>query len=111
MTQQAAMLIPLLKPGSIVFGHFYGGLVALQISLDRPDLVAGLILVACLIDLVLKHLHSLQSLNSSNMELLTFKTNMSAIFVRMKNLSCYMTILHGENDRLVSTSYATLLAD
>lgn len=124
VTRQAEAIAPLLAAGCIVVGYSFGGLVALQLALDHPALVAGLVLIGCPADPALEHVHPLQkfaanafvskllpqNLNASNFELMELRADMSEIAPRLGDLRQRITILQGVRDTLVPASNAQFLA-
>lgn len=121
---QADAIAPLVEEGCIIVGYSFGGLVGLQLALDHPDKVAGLVLIGCPADPDLEHVHPLQrlaanrvisrflsqTLNASNFELLALRPDMVGIVARLSQLRAKVTILHGLRDTLVPPSNAHFLA-
>lgn len=125
IAHQADAIAPLLAPNCILVGYSFGGLVAMQLAFDHPDLVAGLVLIGCPIDPELEHVHPLQrlaanaivskllpqNLNASNFELIGLRPALAGIAERLGTLRARVTILQGLRDTLVPASNAHVLAD
>lgn len=123
VTAQADAIAPLLTKGCVIVGYSYGATVALQLSLDYPDLVAGLLLIGCPIDAAAEHVHPLQrlaatpfmarllpqGLHSSNMELLPFRSDLEKLVQDLARVKGQVTIMQGMRDTLVPKSNADLL--
>lgn len=123
VAQQAQSIAPLLGEGCIIVGYSFGGLVALQLALDHPEQVAGLVLIGCPADPALEHVHPLQkfaanrfvskllpqNLNASNFELLDLRADLAAVSLRLNDIKARITLLQGLRDTLVPASNADYL--
>lgn len=119
LQDQADSLHPLLGPSTqppvVVVGYSYGGPVALRLAADRPDRVAGVLLVGAAADPALEEVHPLQEvaalaffeqflpseLASSNAELLDLRGGLEILADDLGNLSVPVTIIQGSDDTLV----------
>jgi len=102
------------KP-NVLIGHSYGGPVAVQVALDRPDLVNAIVLAAAPLDPGMEKVHWMQrvatwapvkmmighTLRTSNAELLALKDELLAMQTRLPALTVPVFILHGTKDTLV----------
>jgi pimeloyl-ACP methyl ester carboxylesterase len=100
---------------ALLVGHSYGGPVALQIALDYPQAVAGLILLAPSIDPELEIIRWYQrvanwgavrailpaSLDTANQEILPLKNELIAQQARLSTLRAPTLIVQGMDDSLV----------
>lgn len=123
VSRQAEAIASLLEDNCIIVGYSFGGLVALQLALDHPATVAGLVLIGCPADPELEHVHPLQklaanafiskllpqNLNTSNFELMELRSDMTDIAARLSELKARTTILQGLQDTLVPPSNAQFL--
>jgi pimeloyl-ACP methyl ester carboxylesterase len=125
-TQVAALtnLLAVLPPRPVVLvAHSYGGPVALLAALERPDLVAGAVLIGGSIDPSQEHpvwieypFHSVLTswvlpswLRQCNRELLTLKDDLAEMKPRVPTLSVPVVMLHGERDRQVPVANVAFL--
>lgn len=121
---QARALVPLLAQDCIIVGYSYGSPVALQLALDWPDLVAGLLLIAGPIDPQLEHVRPLQriaatpavsrflpqGLRSSVLELVPFRSDLEDLVKKLGRITARVTAMQGMRDTIVPATNATLLA-
>lgn len=124
IAQQARAIAPLLREGAIVVGYSFGGPVALQLALDCPAQVAGLVLIGCPADPAREYVHPIQRLaalgivsrllpqeiNASNIEQLTLRGDLTDISDRLHRISIPVTLLQGQRDTLVPNQNADFLA-
>lgn len=120
LERQAAALEALMRalaPGrkAILVGHSLGGPVIARFAMDHPGLVAGLVIVAGSIDPDLEEHPWWQgavdkpplcwltpkSLWASNREIKLLETELREMLPRWPEISCPVTVVHAENDRLV----------
>ncbi len=111
----AAVLEALGGRRAIVVGHSYGGPVAAQLAVDRPDLVAALVLVAPSIDPGLEELRWFnrvassalaerllpRDLVTSNREILPLAGELAALSPRWGEIRAPVIVIQGQRDRLV----------
>ena len=100
---------------TIVVGHSYGGPVAARLTMDYPELVQGLILIAPSISPEQEKrrwYNELASwkiirwalpdnLDTSNREILPLRGELKAMLPLWKNIKAPVTVIQGEKDRLV----------
>ena len=116
---QALALSPLLDAQAdqkaILVGHSLGASVAVQLTLDFPERVGGLLLLAGAFDPELEEAHVLQPLaaytpisrllpraiNNANKELLGLKKGLINQAERLDQITTPIAIVHGETDPLV----------
>lgn len=110
---------------AVVVGSSYGGPVALRLAADRPDLVAGLLLVGGAADPGHERIHPLQhavatkaltalmprALAHSNAELLALQSELELLSGDLSRIRSPVTILHGLQDTLVPAENARYLAE
>jgi len=124
-SDQVAVARPFLEDGKkvVTLGVSYGGELALQCALDRPDKVKGVVTVAALVteprgwvrffvDLggrpVVRNLVP-RTLHHSRAEIAGRRAQIGPLFARLKDLKAPVTILHGDVDHLVALSDARVL--
>lgn len=122
LAKQAAALAAVLEmgesapgPPTIVVGHSLGGPIAARLAMDRPDLVAGLLLIAPSIDPAEEH-HRWYNVAGaarvvqwflaidwtvSNRELWPLKEELAAMLPRWKTIRCPTIVVQGLADDLV----------
>ena len=102
------------KP-TIIVGHSYGGPVALQATIERPELASAALQIGGSVDPDLEETYWLQWLGqapgfnllpprdflSSNRELLRLRADLETLESRLKDLKTPVTMLHGTVDSLV----------
>jgi len=105
---------------AIVVGHSLGGPVAAQLAIDRPDLVAGLLLVAPSIDPALERHRWFNVAGSlvvvqwflpvdwitSNREIWPLRRELRELEPRLGEIRCPTVVLQGDDDDLVSPANA-----
>lgn len=116
---QAQAILPLLtavgncKP--ILVGHSLGACVAIQVALDFPTTIGGLLLLAGAFDPDLEEAHWLQPIgtfkpfswllpriiNNANKELLGLKQELLAQASRLDQITIPVSTVHGDKDPLV----------
>ncbi|MGE0640608.1 MAG: alpha/beta fold hydrolase [Thermoanaerobaculia bacterium] len=126
LARQAASLAAVLEaepgPPAVVVGHSLGGPIAVRLAMDRPDLVAALLLVAPSIDPALeKHrwynvagatlavqLFLPVDWTTSNRELWPLKRELEAMMPLWRGIDCPTVVVQGEADDLVPAANADL---
>ncbi len=120
-----ATLIESVGTPAVVVGSSYGGPVALRLAADRPDLVAGLLLVGGAADPGYERIHPLQRLAAtkpltamiprpllhSNAELLALRGELELLAGDLGRIRASVTILHGLGDTLVPAENVLYLAE
>lgn len=124
IARQAAALAVLLAdepgPPAVVVGHSLGGPIAARLAVDRPDLVAALLLVAPSIDPALERHRWFNIAASwravqwllpvdwvvSNRELWPLADELRDLAPRWAELACPVRIVQGIDDRLVPAANA-----
>ncbi|MCR9141790.1 MAG: alpha/beta hydrolase [bacterium] len=128
LAQQAALIAPILfsehenpgqgaagKPPVVLVGHSYGGPVAVQLAMDYPDRVSGLVLIAASVDPDLEEWRWFNRLaelsftrwilpaawDVSNQELKPLREDLTEILSRWGEIRGPVALVHGEDDRLV----------
>lgn len=105
---------------AILVGHSYAGPVIARVAMDRPELVAALVLVAPSIDPDLEPKHWFQrplaspflrwlvpgALRASNEEILALEPQLRDMIPRWGEISAPVTIIQGGKDTLVSPGNA-----
>ncbi len=105
----------------IVVGHSYGGPVAAQLTMDYPELIDGLIMLAPSISPSLEENRWYntaaswrlvrwflpKSLDTSNQEILPLKQELIKIKSKWSELKIPVTIIQGEEDELVPAANAS----
>ena len=127
LKRQAQAILPLLKTvnnrKAILVGHSLGASVALQVVLDFPDRVGGLLLLAGAFDPDLEEAHWLQpigtlkpfswllpqSIHNANQELLGLKRDLLAQADRLHRITIPVTTVHGDMDPLVPVNNVNYL--
>lgn len=111
----AVLKLKLNSKKAILVGHSYGGPVVLQMALDYPDLIGGIILVASpadpnlekilwyqkLANLTLSRWILPTSLNVCIDEIYPLKEELQKMEPRLKDLKTFVGIIHGGKDPLV----------
>jgi pimeloyl-ACP methyl ester carboxylesterase len=122
LAAQAAALATVLEQGegvtgppAVVVGHSLGGPIAARLAMDRPDLVAGLLLIAPSIDPA-EERHRWYNIagatmvvqwflptdwTTSNRELWPLKRELAAMLPLWSRVSCPVTVVQGLEDDLV----------
>ena len=126
---QALALSTLLDGGAkkkaVLVGHSLGASVALQLALDFPDLVGGLLLLAGAFDPELEEANVLQPLaaytpisrllpraiSNANKELLGLKKGLMNQAERLDQITTPVAIVHGEADPLVPVQNSQYLEE
>ena len=128
LTEQARAIAELLDGvggPAVVVGSSYGGPVALRLAADRPDLVAGLLLVGGAADPGHERIHPIQhviatkplatimptALARSNAELLALPGELELLADDLARVRASVTVLHGLGDTLVPAENARYLAE
>lgn len=117
LARQAAALAPLLNASSppILVGHSYGGPDIVQLAIEHPQGVAGVVIAAGALDPAQEKVHRLQpvgewwavrnmlptSLRNANRELLALKGELTRLSRRLGHVEVPLTIIHGTADTLV----------
>lgn len=119
LAKQAAALAAVLEsepgPPAIVVGHSLGGPIAARLAMDRPDLVAGLLLIAPSIDPAEEQHHWYNVAGAtmvvqwflaidwtvSNRELWPLKKELTAMLPLWKTVRCPTVLVQGLADDLV----------
>ena len=119
LKRQAHAIAPLLEAingqKAIVVGHSSGASVALQIALDHPEIVGGLLLLAGAFDPDLEEVNWFQTIgtlkpvsrllsrviNNANRELLCLKRELQAQADRLHQINIPICAVHGDMDPLV----------
>ena len=119
LKRQAQSIRPFLKTAgnrkAILVGHSLGAPVVIQVALDFPDLVGGLLLLAGAFDPDLEEAHCLQPLgtfkpfswllpraiHNANQELLGLKRELIAQAGRLHEITIPVSTVHGDRDPLV----------
>ena len=110
---------------TIALGVSYGGALALKTALDHPDRVAGVMTLAMLVREPRKWIRDIlpladwpgvrqalpASLHTARSEVATRRTQIGALFDRLSDINCPVTILHGDLDMLVPESDAHFLKE
>jgi len=127
LQQQAEALEPLLRrdrsgKGAILMGHSYGGPVIARTAMDYPELVSGLVFVACTGDprlsgprwynriaVVLPGFILGASLKGANAEIMPLQPQLEEMLPRWQHLQLPVLIFQGDKDRLVNPRNAEFL--
>lgn len=129
LPHQAASLAALLQSAApqqkaIVVGHSFGGPLALQLALDNPDRIAGIIILAGSIDPALEDPRWYNRVASwwpirdliptlfdtANREILAARPYLYEQTPRLAELKIPVTVIQGETDELVSPANADYAA-
>jgi pimeloyl-ACP methyl ester carboxylesterase len=100
---------------AVLVGHSLGGSIAARLAMDRPDLVAGLVLVAPSLDPALEGRRWFNVLGSwravqlllpvdwitSNRELWPLREELAALLPRWERVAVPVIVIQGEKDELV----------
>ncbi|MEO8276818.1 MAG: alpha/beta hydrolase [Thermoanaerobaculia bacterium] len=119
LERQAASLAAVLEseagPPAVVVGHSLGGPIAVRLAMDRPDLVAGLLLIAPSIDPAQEH-HLWYNVfgammvvqwflpvdwTVSNREIWPLQRELTAMLPLWKSIRCPVILVQGSVDDLV----------
>ncbi len=124
LARQAEALAAVLEseagPPAVVVGHSLGGPIAARLAMDRPDLVAGLLLVAPSVDPVLERRRWFNVAGSwrliqlllpidwvvSNRELWPLRGELERMAPRWPEIRCPVRLVQGTADRLVPPANA-----
>jgi pimeloyl-ACP methyl ester carboxylesterase len=128
LARQAAALAAVLdaEPGepAVVVGHSLGGPIAIRLAVDRPELVAALVMVAPSIDPALETRRwfnvagSLEVVQwflpvdwiTSNRELWPLKEELEALAPKWESIAVPVVVVQGEEDDLVPAANADFAA-
>lgn len=102
----------------ILAGHSYGGPIAIQMAIQRPEIILGTIQIGGALDPELEKVHLLQhlgesivfnwlvpsSIDASNKELIQLKADLEQLKPQLKDLKSHVVMLHGSSDSLVPVS-------
>lgn len=109
----------------IAIGHSYGGPIALQLAIEYPGLVKGVILIGAAVDPGLEKIHLLQkaaahpllewtlpkAFRLSNEELIQLGPDLIELRHRLPELTVPIVMIHGGEDRLVPVENCDYLLD
>ncbi len=118
LAAQARLLGPILENESrpvLLVGHSYGGPVAVQLALDYPEKVGGMVLIAASVDPALEEWRWFNQAaewalvrfilpaawDVSNQELKPLRGDLEAILERWDSVRGPVALVHGEEDGLV----------
>jgi pimeloyl-ACP methyl ester carboxylesterase len=121
--KRVAAVLPLLPQPVVVMGHSYGGPVALQLALDYPAQVQGLLIVAGSVDPDLEETKFIQKvarwplvrnlipndLYVCNEEILALKNELLKMKPRLAAITQPVTVVQGLEDDLVPPANAAFL--
>jgi pimeloyl-ACP methyl ester carboxylesterase len=127
LSDQARAIAALLQTGqgpAVVVGSSYGGPVALQLAVDHPQLVSGILLVGAAADPEREETHPLQhlvatrvirgllprALAHSNAELLALRRELEILSEGIGGIRAPVTMLQGLLDTLVPVENSAYLA-
>jgi pimeloyl-ACP methyl ester carboxylesterase len=126
---QAKAVEPLLATtggdGVVVVGYSYGGAVALQLAVDYPDRIAGLLLIASAADPTREEVHPLQELAAleffeallprelanANAELLALRPELEELAGHLAQIEVPVTVVQGLSDTLVPPENAAYIRE
>ncbi len=124
--QVAAAVLVAAAPGgrALVVGHSLGGPIAARLAVDRPDLVAGLLLVAPSIDPALERRRWYNVAGAtrlvqwflpaewiaSNREIWPLRSELEVLAPRLAGIRVPSTVIQGADDELVDPDNATFVA-
>ena len=129
LEEQAAALSKLIDYDSgeraILVGHSLGAALALQLALDYPHAISGLLLLAGAFDPELEEVNILQPLaatpffsnllpraiDNANRELLGLKADLLDQASRLRKLTLPISIVHGDSDPLVPVANVDYLKE
>lgn len=127
LAAQARAIEPLIEAEGdvIIVGYSYGGPLALRLAADYPQQVSGVLLIGAAVDPGLEETHPLQELaelelfsellpselTNANAELLALRQQLAVLTKDLGLVTAPVTIIHGQEDTLVSVENAAYLAD
>lgn len=124
LARQSAALAAVLEsepgPPAVVVGHSLGGPIAVRLAMDRPDLVASLLLIAPSVDPELERRRWFNVAGSwrliqlllpidwvvSNRELWPLREELETMTPRWSEIRCPVRLVQGTDDRLVPAANA-----
>ena len=124
LKNQAAALLPILKAQKepiILVGHSYGGPVVVQMAIDYPQYIKGIVLVAASVSADLEPSNWYRYIfkytpirwampsffRSSNDEILPLRRELKKMESNWQKIQCEAVIIQGEKDMLVPAENAT----
>ena len=123
--RQAALAMPLLRPGAIVVGHSFGATVAARLAMDYPDLVGGVVLVSGSLSPVHERRFFFtramerpvfnwilgDGMRMANAEKFTRTDELELMAPLWDDVRAPVILIHGTRDRIVPHSHSEYVAD